>query len=242
MDEFDPTASGAAASSDTGQRAEAAAGRILMDSARLEAFSDGVFAVAITLLALSLVVPGPGHGAESLGDKFVDAWPSFAGYVVSFLTIGIIWVNHHTLFKNFVGVDRPALFINLLLLFFVVAIPFATKTVADYLAPGGSNASVAVALFEGVFEGMSLAFGVMFWWSIRHEHLKVRLTAAAARRATIRFGIGNVAYVAAIGVAFVSPVVALLISLLVAIYYVFEQTPTRAPAPDPGAGADSGDA
>jgi uncharacterized membrane protein len=213
-----------------------------MDSARLEAFSDGVFAVAITLLALSLVVPGPGNGTLSLGGKLIHAWPSFAGYVISFLTIGIIWVNHHTLFKNFVGVDRPALFINLLLLFFVVAIPFATKTVADYLGPGGPNASLAVALFEGVFEGMSLAFGVLFWWSIRHEHLKIRLTSVAARRATIRFGIGNVAYIVAIGVAFLSPLTAFLISLLVAVYYVFEQTPTRAAAPDTAAGGDQGDA
>src|SRR6266852_2342981 len=105
MDEFGRAASGAAAFSETGQPGDgAAAGRNLMDSARLEAFSDGVFAVAITLLALSLVVPGPGNATGSLGDKLIHAWPSFAGYVISFLTIGIIWVNHHTLFKNFVGV------------------------------------------------------------------------------------------------------------------------------------------
>jgi TMEM175 potassium channel family protein len=222
-------------------RRSGAAGRNLMDSARLEAFSDGVFAVAITLLALNLVVPGPHKGGPAFTDLLGKAWPSFAGYVISFLTIGIIWVNHHTLFKNFVGVDRPALFINLLLLFFVVAIPFATKAMADYLIPVGPNASAAVALFEGVFEGMSLAFGVLFWWSIKHEHLKIRLTPDAARRATIRFGIGNVAYVAAIGIAFVNPLTAVVISLLVAVYYVFEQTPSRAPAPDPGAGAGPGD-
>jgi TMEM175 potassium channel family protein len=240
MEEIGPGSSGIAASSDTRQPAGSSAARNLMDSSRLEAFSDGVFAVAITLLALNLVVPGPHKGGPALSDLLGKAWPSFAGYVISFLTIGIIWVNHHTLFKNFVGVDRPALFINLLLLFFVVAIPFATKTVADYLGPGGQNASVAVALFEGVFEGMSLAFGVMLWWCIKHEHLRIRLTPAAARRATIRFGIGNVAYIAAIGIAFVSPLTAFLISLLVAVYYVFEQTPTRAPAPGTGAGGDPG--
>jgi uncharacterized membrane protein len=209
-----------------------------MDSARLEAFSDGVFAVAITLLALTLVVPGPGHG--HLSHLLREAWPSFAAYVVSFLTIGIIWVNHHTLFKNFAGIDRPLLFINLLLLFFVVAIPFAAKTFADYLGHPGPNASVAGALFQGVFEGMSIAFGVLFWWSIRHEHLKVQLTPDGARRAIIRFGIGNVGYIAAIGVAFLSPLASLLISLLIAVYYVFEQTPARTPTPEPGAGDGSG--
>ncbi len=252
MDETSQAAGGAAAPPDpgtsgalpsgAGQPARATTVPNLMDSARLEAFSDGVFAVAITLLALSLVVPGPGpHQHHSLGHLLAQAWPSFAAYVVSFLTIGIIWVNHHTIFKNFAGIDRPLLFINLLLLFFVVAIPFATRTVADYLGPGGASASLAVALFEAVFEGMSIAFGVLFWWSIRHGHLKIRLAPDAARRATIRFGIGNVAYIAAIGVAFVSPLAALLISLLVAVYYVFEQTPARGPAAEPGAGGEAGE-
>src|SRR5215471_7387072 len=118
----------------------------MMDSGRLEAFSDGVFAVAITLLALNLAVPGPGPGP--LARQLAGHWPSFAAYLVSFLTIGIIWVNHHTLFKNFAGIDRPLLFINLMLLFFVVAIPFATATIAAYLSRGGADASLAAALFQ----------------------------------------------------------------------------------------------
>src|SRR5215471_9969997 len=223
---------------DASGSAAAAARQSLMDSARLEAFSDGVFAVAITLLALNLTVPCPGHG--KLSTLLGHAWPSFAGYLVSFLTIGIIWVNHHTLFKNFVGIDRPLLFINLLLLFFVVAIPFATKTFADYLTAGGPNASLAAAVFVGVFEGMSIGFVLLFWWAIRHEHLKVKLTPEGARRAAIRFGLGNFGYIAAIGIAFVSPQAALVISLVVAVYYVFEHTPARPPAPDPGAGAGLG--
>ena len=203
-----------------------------MDSGRLEAFSDGVFAVAITLLALNLVVPGPGHG--HLGDLLRQHLPSFAAFVVSFLTIGIIWVNHHTLFKNFAKIDRPLLFLNLLLLFFVVCIPFATSTFSAYLPQDHHfNASVATAIYQGVFEGMSLAFGLLFWWAIRREHLKIALTPTAARAATIRFGIGNVGYIAAIGVAFVSPVASLVISGLVAVYYMFEQTPTR-PGAVPG--------
>src|SRR6266851_162851 len=143
-----------------------------MESDRLEAFSDGVFAVAITLLALDLAVPGPGHGR--LG----------------------------------------------------------------YLLRGHFDASLATAIYQGVFEGMSLSFGILFWWAIRHEHLKIALTPAAAKTAVIRFGIGNVGYIAAVGVAFVRPVASLAISALVAIYYIFEQTPARSSAPaapdDPG--------
>jgi uncharacterized membrane protein len=208
-----------------------------MESNRLEAFSDGVFAVAITLLALDLAVPGPG-GAMSLAGRLFDHRTSFAAFVVSFLTIGIIWVNHHTLFKNFARVDRPLLFFNLLLLFFVVCIPFATSTFGAYLLAGRFDASVAAAIYEGVFEGMSLSFCIMFWWAIRREHLKIALTPAAARTATIRFGIGNIAYIAAIGVAFISPTAAFAISAVVAVYYVFEQTPGRGPAP--AAQGDSG--
>ncbi|HEX6934270.1 MAG TPA: TMEM175 family protein [Streptosporangiaceae bacterium] len=217
-----------------------------MDSDRLEAFSDGVFAVAITLLALDLAVPEPGHGR--LITQLADHWPSFAAYVVSFLTIGIIWVNHHTLFKNIARIDRALLFLNLLLLFFVVSIPFATSTLADYLKLEGPDASVAAAIYEGVFLCMGLSFGVLFWWAIRREHLKEALPPGAVWAAIIRFGIGNVGYLGAIGVAFLSPAGALLISGLLAVYYMFEQTSGRRAAAaqsgragqDPGAGQDAG--
>lgn len=213
-----------------------------MDSGRLEAFSDGVFAVAITLLALALAVPEPHHG--NLITQLADHWPSFAAYVVSFLTIGIIWVNHHTLFRNIAHVDRTLLFLNLLMLFFVVSIPFVTSTIASYLKDGGRDAAVAAALYEGVFVGMGVAFGVLFWWSIKREHLKAALPPGAVPAAVIRFGIGNVAYLAAIGIAFLSPSAALLISGLVAVYYVFEQTPGRrgsaSQAGGTGAGQDTG--
>jgi uncharacterized membrane protein len=209
-----------------------------MDSGRLEAFSDGVFAVAITLLALDLAQPNPELHGVSLLRQLGDHWPSFAAYVVSFLTIGIIWVNHHTLFRNIAHVDRPLLFLNLLLLFFVVSIPFVTIMIADYLRQVGSDASVAAAIYEGVFLGMGVSFGVLFWWSISHEHLKTALPPGAIWASVIRFGIGNIAYLAAIGIAFLSPAAALLVSGLVAVYYVFEQTPGRRGGPAQGAATD----
>ncbi|HEY1467142.1 MAG TPA: TMEM175 family protein, partial [Acidimicrobiales bacterium] len=123
-----------------------------MDRGRLESFSDGVFAVAITLLALNLTVAGPGHGR--LLDLLGHSWPAFAAYVISFFTIGVIWVNHRSLFSGLGRVDRVLLFLNLLLLLFVVAIPFTTATLADYLTAGGSNAHVAAALYGAVMAGM----------------------------------------------------------------------------------------
>ena len=208
-----------------------------MDRGRLEAFSDGVFAVAITLLALDLVVPEPGHGP--IGQQLAGHWPSFAAYIVSFFSIGIIWVNHHTLVRNFSVVDRAALYLNLLFLFFVATIPFATATMASYLRSGGADASLAAAIYQGVFLGMSAAFGGLLWWAVHKRHLTIPLTGAAARAALIRFTIGNLAYAAAIGVAYLSAPASLLVSALVAVYYVFEQTPGRGPASaggEPGPG------
>jgi uncharacterized membrane protein len=214
-----------------------------VDSGRLEAFSDGVFAVAITILALNLSVGGPGLHQPSLAGQLAAHWPAFAAYAVSFATIGIIWVNHHALFKNFAEIDRTLLFLNLLLLFFVVTIPFATSTIAAYLRVGGNDASLAAAIFQGVFVGMSLSFAGLFWYGIRRGHTKTAFTPEAARRATIRFGIGNVVYLAAIGVAFVSATASLVVSGLVAVYYIFEHTPPVATgsaaagtAPDTGPG------
>ena len=210
-----------------------------MDRGRLEAFSDGVFAVAITLLVFNLAVPVPGQGA--LGRQLAGHWPSFAAYGVSFLTIGIIWVNHHTLFKNISEIDRTLLFVNLLLLFFVVSIPFATSTIAAYLRAGNGDASLAAAIYQSVFEGMSISFTLLFWRAIRHGHLQVALTPELGRRATIRFGIGNLGYIAGIGIAFVSAPASLALSGLVAVYYIFEQTPVRAqPQPEQDGPHDDG--
>lgn len=206
-----------------------------MDRSRLEAFSDGVFAVAITLLVFNLAVPGPGRGEPRLADQLGGHWPAFAAYAVSFATIGIIWVNHHALFSNFTDVDRTLLFLNLLLLFFVVSIPFATNTIAAYLKQSGGDSSLAAAIYEGVFVGMSMSFAGLFWWAIRHEHMKIPFTPEGARRAAIRFGIGNLGYLAAVGIAFLNATAALIISGLVAVYYIFEQTPARkTPAGDDG--------
>jgi uncharacterized membrane protein len=214
-----------------------------MDSGRLEAFSDGVFAVAITLLALNLPIGSSGRDQPSLADNLGNHWPAFAAYAVSFVTIGIIWVNHHALFKNFSQVDRTLLFVNLLLLFFVVSIPFATSTIAAYLRAGDSDASLAAAIYQAAFEGMSISFTLLFWRALRRAHPQVALTPQQARQATIRFGIGNLAYITAIGIAFVSAPASLAISGLVAVYYIFEQTPAREqPRPDhsgPAVPADS---
>jgi uncharacterized membrane protein len=199
-----------------------------MDRGRLEAFSDGVLAVAITLMALNLTVDGPGHGP--LASLLADKWPAFLAYLISFFTVGIIWVNHHALVSNIVTVTRSLLFVNLVLLLFVVMVPFATVTVADYLAHGGFDAKVAVAVYGIVLEGMSLGFACMLEWSLREGRTRIAVPPGRRWRARLRFASGGLAYLLVIGGAFISPLAALAFSGLVGLYYIFERTPTVAPA------------
>ena len=193
-----------------------------MDRSRLEAFSDGVFAVAITLLALNLIVARPGRH-DTLLHQLGTHWPVFVAYLISFFIIGIVWVNHHVLVRSITAVDRMLLFLNLVLLLFVVLIPFATATLAEYLRAGGSDSHVAAALYAFVSLGMGLAFAMMFLWSSRHGHFRTALDPSTRRHAFVRFSIGNLAYLLAIGLAFVSAWLTLVIVALVAIYYSFEQ-------------------
>jgi uncharacterized membrane protein len=193
--------------------------------ARLEAFSDGVFAVAITLLALNLAVAGPGHGP--LLQQLSDHWPAFIAYLISFFTIGIIWVNHHALVDNIARVDRTLLFLNLLLLLFVVAIPFTTATMAEYLTDGSFDAKVAMLLYVAVAEGMSACFAAIFAWSLGEGRTHHPVPVEARPAAWWRFTIGIAIYLLAFFVAFISPQAALVIVGLVALYYVFERTPAR---------------
>jgi len=198
---------------------------VSVDRSRLEAFSDGVFAVAITLLALNLAVAGPGHG--KLLSQLGNHWPAFVAYLISFFTIGIIWVNHHAFVQNIAIVDRTLLFLNLLLLVFVVALPFGTATMADYLNGGGQDARVAMALYAAILEGMSLAFMALFEWTLHEDSRLHRPVPKSARwPARRRFYLGQIPYLIAIGVAFISPPAALVIIGLVAVYYIFERTPT----------------
>jgi uncharacterized membrane protein len=199
-----------------------------MDRGRLEAFSDGVFAVAITLLALNLAVAGPGHGP--LAHQLADRWPAFIAYLISFFTVGIIWVNHHALVSNLVTVSRLLLFLNLVLLLFVVLLPFATATVADYFAHGSFDAKVAVAVYGIVLEGMSIGFGSMLEWSLGDGRSRIAVPPGRRWAARLRFTSGALVYLLVIGVAFVSAQAALALTGLVAVYYIFERTPASAPA------------
>jgi len=205
-----------------------------MDRSRLEAFSDGVFAVAITLLALNLTVDGYGHGP--LLAQLNAKWPAFLAYLISFFMIGIVWVNHHALVRSITKVDRTLLFINLVLLLFVVLIPFATSTEASYFPHNDNDAQLAMVLYAGVFLGMSAGFGGIFEWTLHGQRVYQPLPPERHWPARVRFVGGALFYVLAIVVATFNAVAAFVLIALVALYYMLENTPAS-----PGAQSSGGD-
>ena len=186
---------------------------------RLEAFSDGVFAIAATLLVLEIKVPQTGGG--SLWHALGDQWPSYAAYAVSFFTIGIIWVNHHAQYDRIREPDRWLLFLNLLLLFWVAFIPFPTALVAEQLRSGSASSQhTAAAVYALVLLLMGFSFFAAWAYASRARLLPDDMSAADVRRLLFRNVLGQAGYVLALGVAFVSAGVSLAICGLVALYYV----------------------
>jgi TMEM175 potassium channel family protein len=207
-----------------------------MDTGRLEAFSDGVFAVAITLLVLNLHVRGPGHG--SLARQFGAGWPAYAALFVSFFVIGVIWVNHHTVFKQIGTVDRPLMGINLVLLLFVTVFPFPTATLATYLRAGGSDAHLAAAVYGLTVLGVALSFTGICAWAARRDLVAGDLPADVASAAARTYAGGALAIAAAIGVAFESAILALVVHMVVAMFFLVGRGPFPVTADRPRRGTE----
>jgi uncharacterized membrane protein len=194
---------------------------------RLEAFSDGVFAIAITLLVLEIKVPAVGR--QSLWHDLGARWPSFAAFVVSFFTIGIIWVNHHALYDRIERSSRTLLFLNLSLLLWVSFIPFPTALVAEHLRDGTpASQHVAAAFYAATFLLMGLTFFGSYLYASHAGLLSEHLSAAQVRALLRRNAVGQLGYAAAIAVAFVSAGASLAIAGLVAAYYVHPGRATTA--------------
>jgi uncharacterized membrane protein len=186
---------------------------------RMEAFSDGVIAVAITLLVLDIHVPMPEHG-RTLGRQLLDLWPHYAAYVVSFITIGIIWVNHHVMIGRLRETDHAILFLNLLLLMSIAVLPFATSLMAEYINKG-SGQHVAAVVYAGSYLAMSLFFSALN----RHilyakPHMHKRELPVERRRQILRRAVaGIIPYVVATAFAPLSPYITLIICGAIAGFY-----------------------
>jgi uncharacterized membrane protein len=188
-----------------------------VSTGRLEAFSDGVFAVAITLLSLNLHIPG--QAGHSLAHNLISQWPEYAAYAVSFITIGIIWINHHAMIGRLEVADHAILLLNLVLLLTIVVIPFATSLIAEYLGKHGDVAAAVV--YSGTFTAMAATFGTLQ----RHILLKKadllrEQRPLIERRMIMRRSLAGIGpYVVATLIALVSPYASLAINAALALFY-----------------------
>jgi TMEM175 potassium channel family protein len=195
------------------------------EKSRTETFSDGVLAIAVTLLVLDLRVPARDTLHVPLASALAHQWPAYAAYVTSFLIIGIIWVNHHAVFDLLARIDRVALFLNLLLLMTVVAIPFTTALLSEYLTSGGRNARTAALVYSAVMLAMSCGFALLYTYVARRPVLLADgVDPVAVRASIVRFSaVGILLYVGTLVVALISAPLCLLAHLLIALYYCFQQ-------------------
>jgi uncharacterized membrane protein len=190
-----------------------------MGTNRLESFSDGVIAVAITLLVLDVRVPSLKHG-ETLLHALAQNWPHYAAYAVSFLTIGIIWINHHAMITRLQQADHSILILNLLLLMTIAILPFATELMAAYLHAGrGQN--LAAGVYGGAFLLMAVAFATLNRHILlaRAHMLSAQIPIEERRRILARSVSGLAPYLVATILAIVSAYATLAICAALAVFY-----------------------
>ena len=185
---------------------------------RVETFADGVFAIAATLLILDVHRTSDSSVASSL----VHAWPSYLAYAISFLTIGIIWVNHHTVMKQIDRVDRTFLFLTVIFLMVVAFSPFPTRVLAETLREGSKAAAFAYGL---TFTAMAVTYGALWFYAATGR----RLIAESADQRVVSgisrsFAPGSVIYGLATLSSVISAYLAVALYAAIALFYVLESS------------------
>ena len=194
-----------------------------LGTSRIEAFSDGVFAIAITLLIIEIAVPHVESG-ESLGDGLLDLWPSFFAYVLSFVTIGIYWANHHSFFRLFLRTDHTFLMLNVLFLMCIAFLPFPTAALAEYL-DDGEHRDTAVTLYAFGLLAPAIVWSALWLYGRVSGLIDERLEPRFVRFLTWQFAASVGVYATAIVVSLASAEGAL--GLCVAITGVYLFPPRR---------------
>ena len=194
------------------------------ETQRIEAFSDGVFAIAITLLIIEIGVPHV-TGDETLSESLGDLWPSYGAYVLSFVMIGIYWVNHHSLFRLFVRTDHFFLMLNVFFLMAIAFLPFPTAVLGEYLNDSAQR-DIAVRLYA--FGLLIPAFGWIVVWLYANARGLVdeRLAPQYVRFLTVQYLLSNILYAGALMLSFLDAWVALALVTGLTLLYML---PPRRP-------------
>jgi len=207
------------------------------DTMRLEAFSDGVFAIAITLLVLTFKVPAVGDLHGTLLDALRSQWPAYLAYVTSFFAILVMWVAHHNMFRYIVRTDHILLLVNGLLLMGVAVVPFPTALLAEYLQSGAyQDQQTAMAVSCGAFAYIALTYNLLYWRGISGRRLTdPNLPVALSRLRWLSYTLRPWLYLGALALA-LSPLphavqISLIIYTLLALIYALPPPRPRPPAP-----------
>jgi uncharacterized membrane protein len=210
-----------------------------MGVGRLEAFSDGVFAIVITLLILDVKVPPP--GGQGLGRALAHQWPQYAAYLVSFFVVGIIWLNHHATIQLLARTDHTLQVLNLLLLLPVSVLPWPTAVLADYVREGTTaDQRIAVLLYGFTSSAMGVAFNVLWRAVLRRPQLwrpGVERAGLAVRNR--RFNVGVCVYPVATLLGLLSVPLFLVLMLALALLYLLPTPEVRGSRH--AEGSDAGD-
>jgi uncharacterized membrane protein len=190
------------------------------ETTRLEAFGDGVIAIAITLLVLEIRVPHIEEATEEMLQQGLrNLWPNYVGYIISFAIIGIMWANHHLIFRYIVRTDHYLILTNLLFLFFLATIPFPTALMAEYL--GHRAEKVGIVVYSGWFFLTAISYNLLWFYASRGNRLiDPNADPAAVRTITSRFRLGPPAYGLAFVLAFIDTTASLVVLLVLALLYV----------------------
>ncbi|MBS1600888.1 MAG: DUF1211 domain-containing protein [Bacteroidetes bacterium] len=190
------------------------------DTSRIEAFSDGIFCVGITLLALDIGIEMKNNETnEGLWHSLIALWPKYLAYIISFTNILLSWIGHHSLFKNFRNTDNFVMISNGLLLLLIALVPFPTKTLGLYLRTGAFKASVI--FYTGYFVLISVAFRLLWHAASRNNELLIHgISEIKIKKITRTENIGLLCNASIFAVAFINPWAALILSFVMWVYWI----------------------
>lgn len=190
------------------------------ETGRVEAFSDGVFAIAITLLILDVHVPRDLPETTTLGDVLLKQWPSYLAFLTSFALIGIMWINHHKLFTLIKRSDHLLLVINTLLLLGATVVPFTTSLLAEYI--GHSEQRVAAMVYMGNFFVIAIFFNLLWRYAAHGYRLLAPYVSEDEVRSINRaYTLGPPVYLLCFAIAYFSVPLALGMTIALVIFYAF---------------------
>lgn len=199
------------------------------ETVRLEAFSDGVFSIAATLLVLNIRVPTTEEVGltGSLLLTLARQWPTFLGYLVSFATILVMWVNHHNLIGRVRKSTQAFLFLNGLLLLFIAFVPFPTALLAEYIEH--PQAWAASAVYAGTYTGTAIAFNLLWRYTARNKHLlDLKMSQVEIDHVSRQYLLGPLVYFAAFVLAFVYVPASVALCFLLAVFFAVTGASGRA--------------